>query len=246
MSQEIIAKIAGKELTQADYNEFLKKLPPEQRAYAEHPQAKEMYMEQFYAMHLFAAEGKELKLDETEEYKAILETMKQELVGQLAMSKTVEGIEVTDEEVKAFYDANPQMFVQGETVQAKHILVDEEAKAEELKLAIEAGAVTFEEAARDNSNCPSKEAGGDLGTFGRGQMVPEFDQAAFEAEVDKVVGPVKTDFGYHLIKVISHTEATTQEFEVVKAQLKDQLWQQKSNEAFGAKLAELKEKFMDK
>ena len=85
MSQEIIAKIAGKELTQADYNEFLKKLPPEQRAYADHPQATEMYMEHFYAMHLFASEGKELKLDETEEYKAILETMKQELVGQLAM-----------------------------------------------------------------------------------------------------------------------------------------------------------------
>ena len=77
-------------------------------------------------------------------------------------------------------------------------------------------------------------------------MVPEFDQAAFEAEVDKVVGPVKTDFGYHLIKVVNHTEATTQEFETIKAQLKDQMWQQKSNEAFGAKLAELKEKFMDK
>ena len=79
MSQEIIAKIAGKELTQADYNEFLKKLPPEQRAYAEHPQAKEMYMEQFYAMHLFAAEGEALKLDETEEYKTVLENIYAEI-----------------------------------------------------------------------------------------------------------------------------------------------------------------------
>lgn len=246
MSQEIIAKIAGKELTQEDYNEFLKKLPPEQKAYADHPQAKEMFMEQFYAMHLFAAEGAALKLDETEEYKTLLETMKQELIGQLAMAKTVDGIEVTDEEVKEFYDANPQMFVQGETVQAKHILVDDEAKAEELKLAIEAGAVSFEEAAKDNSSCPSKEAGGDLGTFGRGQMVPEFDKAAFEAEVGKVIGPVKTDFGYHLIKVENRTEAVTQEFEAIKDQLKNQMWQQKSNEAFAAKLTELKEKFMDK
>ena len=66
---------------------------------------------------------------------------------------------------------------------------------------IESGVKTFEDAAKEYSTCPSKAQGGSLGTFGRGQMVKEFDEAVFTAEVSKVIGPVKTDFGYHLIRV---------------------------------------------
>ena len=76
-----------------------------------------------------------------------------------------------------------------------------EEKAAEIMASIEKGDIAFEDAAKEYSSCPSNAQGGDLGEFGRGQMVPEFDQVAFEAEVGKVVGPVKTQFGYHLIKV---------------------------------------------
>ena len=143
MSQDVIAKIAGEELTQEDFNNFLKKIPPEQRAYAENPQTKDMIMDQFYAMYLFAQLGRDEKLDETEEYKTLLNEMKRELLSQLAMAKTAEGVTVSDDEIKKFYDANKLMFGKGEAVQAKHILVDEEADANEIKASIENGKITF-------------------------------------------------------------------------------------------------------
>jgi len=87
---------------------------------------------------------------------------------------------------------------------ARHILVDSEDKCNELKTAIEGGA-DFADIARDNSSCPSGRNGGDLGEFGPGMMVPEFDKVVFSAEVGTVQGPVKTQFGYHLLEVTSRS-----------------------------------------
>ena len=86
-------------------------------------------------------------------------------------------------------------------VRASHILVESQSKALELKKEIENGNISFEEAAAENSICPSGKNGGDLGYFGKGQMVPEFEKAAFSLPVGEVSNPVKTQFGYHLIKV---------------------------------------------
>ena len=88
---------------------------------------------------------------------------------------------------------------------ARHILVSSEAKCLELKAAIEAGA-DFAQLARDNSTCPSGRQGGDLGSFGRGQMVREFDEVVFSAPIGVVQGPVKTQFGYHLLEVTSRQD----------------------------------------
>ncbi|MDY0165388.1 MAG: peptidylprolyl isomerase [Thermoguttaceae bacterium] len=87
---------------------------------------------------------------------------------------------------------------------ARHILVETQASCEELKQQIEAGA-DFAALAREHSKCPSGKQGGDLGEFGPGQMVPEFDRVVFSAEVGTVQGPVKTQFGYHLLEVTSRT-----------------------------------------
>jgi len=85
---------------------------------------------------------------------------------------------------------------------ARHILVDSEEKCLELKAEIENGA-SFADIAKKNSSCPSGQSGGDLGTFGPGQMVKEFDEVVFSAELNKVQGPVQTQFGYHLLEVTS-------------------------------------------
>ena len=87
---------------------------------------------------------------------------------------------------------------------ARHILVETEDACQQLKEQIEAGA-DFGEMARQHSQCPSGKQGGDLGEFGQGQMVPEFDQVVFSGEVGKVHGPVKTQFGYHLLEIVSRT-----------------------------------------
>ncbi len=88
---------------------------------------------------------------------------------------------------------------------ARHILVSTEAQCNELKASIENGA-DFGDVARQYSSCPSRNDGGNLGTFGRGMMVPEFDQVVFSAPVGVVQGPVKTQFGYHLLEVTARQD----------------------------------------
>ena len=88
---------------------------------------------------------------------------------------------------------------------ARHILVDTQEKCEEIKKQIEGGS-GFADMAKEHSQCPSGNQGGDLGEFYPGQMVPEFDQVVFHEEVNKIHGPVQTQFGYHLIEITNRTE----------------------------------------
>ncbi|APC96906.1 peptidylprolyl isomerase [Pseudofrancisella aestuarii] len=86
---------------------------------------------------------------------------------------------------------------------ARHLLVQSEEECKKIKQDIIDGKVSFEEAAKKHSLCPSGARGGDLGTFSQGQMVPEFDKVVFNDELNVVHGPVKTQFGYHLLEVTS-------------------------------------------
>lgn len=87
---------------------------------------------------------------------------------------------------------------------ARHILVDSEEKCQTLIDDIKGGA-DFAAVAKEHSSCPSKRDGGNLGTFGKGQMVPEFETACFEGEVGEVQGPIKTQFGYHAVEVTARS-----------------------------------------
>lgn len=91
------------------------------------------------------------------------------------------------------------------TANARHILVDSEQTCLDLKQQIESG-TDFAEVARRHSQCPSSRQGGDLGEFGRGVMVPEFDDVVFSADLNQVHGPVKTQFGYHLLEVTARSD----------------------------------------
>jgi peptidyl-prolyl cis-trans isomerase C len=91
------------------------------------------------------------------------------------------------------------------SAEARHILVPSEDACIELKTKIEGG-LDFAAAAAEHSQCPSGRSGGALGSFGPGQMVKEFDDVVFSGEVGKVLGPVKTQFGFHLIEITSRTE----------------------------------------
>ena len=91
------------------------------------------------------------------------------------------------------------------TAAARHILVETQGQCETIKKQIEAGA-DFAEMAREHSKCPSGRQGGDLGRFTQGQMVKEFDDVVFSAEIGKVHGPVQTQFGYHLIEITTRTQ----------------------------------------
>ena len=101
--------------------------------------------------------------------------------------------------------------------------------------------MSFADAAKEHSSCPSGQRGGNLGDFGRGQMVPEFDKAVFELEVGEVTKtPVKTQFGYHLIKLNSKSEASVMPYEQIAPRLSDMVLNEKRREAYERKINQLK------
>lgn len=151
-------------------------------------------------------------------------------------------VAVTEADAKKFYDENPSYFENDEQVRASHILCGKRgiteaeypAELEKIKAAqarLEAGEA-FEDVAKDVSTCPSSAKGGDLGFFGKGQMDPAFEKAAFELEVGQTSGIVKTSFGYHLIKVTDKQEAGKVPFEEVKEKIMEYLTQQQQKTAW--------------
>lgn len=245
MNNEVLAVVAGKEITNADLDAFLANLPAEQRQYASNSYFREQYLEQFIVLHALEKMADEMELDQTEDYKKMMESVVRDIKARMAMNEIMKGIEVSDEEAEAFYNANPDSFKKPETVHAKHILVEDEEACNAVLAEIQNGEKTFEDAAKACSTCPSGQQGGDLGEFGKGQMVKEFEDAAFAAEIGTIVGPVKTQFGFHLIKVEAKSDAETLAYDAVKEQIKKNLLQQKQQQVYTAKVAELKEKYVE-
>ena len=246
MNNEVLAIVAGKEITNADVDAFLANLPAEQRQYASNPYFREQYVEQLVTLHVLEKMADDLQLDMTEDYKKMLDNIVRDIKARMAMNEIMKDITVTDIEAETVYNINPDNFSKPETVSAKHILVDSEDVCKEILAQIQNGEKTFEDAAKESSTCPSGQQGGDLGEFGKGQMVKEFEEAAFAAEIGAIVGPVQTQFGFHLIKVEAKSEAETLAFDVVKEQIKKNLLQQKQQQAYTTKIAELKEKYVEK
>ncbi len=243
---EILAVVAGEQITAADLDVYLQGVPREQQAYASNPAFREQFLEQLISLYLFAKKGEEDKIEESEEFQKVMVNARREILAQFAMRDTLQNVEATDEECSNFYEANQSQFQKPETVSARHILVESEERAAEILAELQAGEKTFEAAAMQFSTCPSGQKGGDLGAFGRGQMVPEFEEAAFAAEVGQVVGPVKTQFGAHLIKVEAKNEAELASFDEVKEQIRQHLVQQKQGKIYTNTLNTLKEKYIQK
>jgi len=159
---------------------------------------------------------------------------------------------VTDEDVIEFYEQQKDQMNVGDAVRARHILIqfapddDDAAKAEKLASAKEvqeklAGGADFAELAAARSDCPSSEVGGDLGTFTRGRMVPEFETAAFSQDVGEISDVVETQFGYHVIEVTEKTEPHQQTLEEVRTDILDHLERSRRSQAARQYVNELRE-----
>lgn len=238
-SSPVLAQVNGKPITEDDVNRFIAALGRGAQAY-NNPQGRAAVLEQLIAQRLFLLDAQRNLLEREQAFKDQLAAVKEQLLMEYAIGKCVESVRVTEDEVKAYYEAHKAEMNSGETVNASHILVDSEEKATELLASINAGEISFEDAAKANSSCPSSAQGGALGDFGRGQMVPEFDTACFEMEVGEVRGPVKTQFGYHLIRLNGKNAAETIPYADVRAQLYEQVTREKQQAAYQSKINQLK------
>lgn len=243
----IVIAAGGLSIRQSEFESALKSLPAEYQQYAQGP-GKKQFAEDYLRMKMLAAEGMKTGLDKDPEVVAQLALMKENLVAQAQLTRIEKGITVSDEDLKKKYDESKTQY---EQVKARHILIafkgspaaqegktelteeQAKAKAEELRTKIVGGASFDDIAKAESDDVGSGARGGDLGSFGRGQMVPEFEQAAFAAKVGDVTQVVRTQFGYHIIKVDEHTMTP---FE----QVKDAISKGEKQARMQAKLDEMK------
>ena len=243
-------------IRQSEFEAALATLPAEYQQYAQGA-GKRQFAEEYLRMKMLAAEGMKSGLDKDPDVVRQLNLMRENLVANAQLQKIEKGITISDEDLKKKYEADKSQY---EEVKARHILVafegspaappdkpkltDEQAKAkaEELRKQLVAGA-SFEEVAKKESDDTGSGAnGGDLGAFGRGQMVPEFEKAAFEAKPGEISPVVKTQFGYHIIKVDSHGSTA---FESVKSFLERNARQERLKTALDSMKEKAKPTFND-
>jgi foldase protein PrsA len=167
--------------------------------------------------------------------------LKTQLLGERLRSKLTKGkIKITDKEIQDYYNKNKFQFKDQDKVKAQHILLKTKEKAEEVLAKVKAGE-DFAKLAKQFSTDPgSKESGGDLGYFDKNQMVPEFSKVAFSLKVGEISGVVKSQFGYHIIKVQDKKSAKDKSFAEVKSQIKTMIKQQKETEIINKWIEEQK------
>ena len=237
---KILATVGGIAITDDEVTEFIAGLGQRGQNY-NNPEGRKMVLNQLIGNKLLLLEAKRNLFEAEPAFKAQLQKIKDNLLASYAAEKAISTVSVSDKDAEDYYNANKEQFVTEESVNASHILVDNEQKALEILADIKAGKISFEDAAKEYSSCPSKNNGGNLGDFGKGQMVPEFDEAVFKMEIGEITdAPVKTQFGYHLIKLMSKKGEEVMPFASIKDDIKDALLNEKRRAAYDSKINQLK------
>ena len=236
----VLATVGGMPITEEDVSEFLAGLGQRGQAY-NNPEGRKAVVGQLVANKLLLLDARRNLYEAEPAFKAELAKMRDNLLISYAADKAISAVTVSDKDAEDYYNQNKERFMTEEGVNASHILVDSEEKALEILAKIKSGEITFEQAAMENSSCPSGQNGGNLGDFGRGQMVPEFDSAVFAMEVGEISeAPVKTQFGYHLIKLNSKNAAEEMPFAEIAPEIKNALLSEKQRNAYESKINQLK------
>ncbi|MDK8642865.1 peptidylprolyl isomerase [Niallia taxi] len=170
--------------------------------------------------------------------------IEEELLRYLKIKKLLEPrIEITDDQIKSYFDENKASFDTPEQVEASHILVADEKTAKEVKKKLDDGEDFADLAKEYSTDTATKDNGGELGYFSSGQMVEEFEKAAFSMDVDEISDPVKTDNGWHIIKVTGHKDAVEAKLDDHKDEIKDTLFEQQMNTEYSTWLTEIEAKY---
>ncbi|MFJ7931735.1 peptidylprolyl isomerase [Peribacillus sp. NPDC096448] len=170
-----------------------------------------------------------------------MDALKKDIVVYLQTKKLVEPrITVTDDEISTYFEDNKDTFAQAEQVEASHILVEDEKTAKKVAKELAAGGDFAKLAAEYSTDTETADNGGSLGYFGKGDMVEEFEDVAFDLDINKVSDPVKSEYGYHIIKVTGKKEAKKANLEDSKDVIKETLLSERLQEEYPVWLAEVK------
>jgi len=228
----VLAEVSGTTITVDSFKKELDALPPYLKPMADSAEGKKEMLETMIIRELILQDAAKDGIENTPAVKEKLEELKKRLVVEAYLKKKVEEqSNVSDEEMKKFYDQNKDKFKTADQVKASHILVKSEKEANDVLAQLKAGG-NFEELAKKLSTDGAAAKGGDLGWFSKGSMIPEFEKVAFGMKEGDMSGVVKTKFGYHVIKLTGKRAAGMRTFEEVKDQIKTAILPGKQQEVF--------------
>ena len=244
MEEKILATVEGKAITNIQLDGLIQQAPQDQQNQFRTHEGHRQLLNEMIAQELFYLEGKKEKIEETQDFKKEFEEMKEKFLKSYMISHFMGSVSVEEKEVKDYYDAHPKEFIAPDSIRASHILLPAEQQAKDIINEINNGDKSFEDAAKAYSICPSKDVGDDLNYFSKGKMVPEFEKVAFALKVGEMTDkPIKTEFGWHIIKITDSKSGETIPYDVVKDSLHHFLLGQKQNHEYMSEVEELKKSF---
>lgn len=255
-SDPVVVQYGDRAIRQSELEAAMKSLPEEYQSYVNGP-GKRAFADDYLRMKILAAEAEKNGLQNDPKVKAQIQLMRDNALANAQLERLDGSIKISDEDLQKAYDARKAEL---EQAKARHILVafkgspaaapgkkelteeEAKAKAEELRTKIAGGADFAEVAKAESDDSGSGARGGDLGAFGKGQMVPEFEKAVFEGKVGEVQAPIRTQFGYHIIQV---QERSVKPMEEVKPTLEREIKQARVQELLESIKAASKPTFND-
>ncbi|WP_373028498.1 peptidylprolyl isomerase [Sulfurovum sp.] len=248
VASDILVTVNGKNITKQDAQAFVSASAPQANFMELAPAEKKMVTDRLVEKVLFTELAAQEGIDQKPEFKRNMEKIKDELLVNMWMKEQMDNAIVSESEAKAFYDKNTEKFMEKASMHARHILLANEKDTQDIidmlkPLKGVALKEKFIELAKEKSTGPSAPNGGDLGTFTKGQMVPEFSKAVWALENGQITtAPVKTQFGYHVIYLETKTESKPASYEKVKNNIITSLKQQQFTVKIKEVAKELKSK----
>ena len=236
--ETILATFSGQTITLGEFNQLWEEVPEDYKLQLD----KSMVLDQMISEKLLIQEAKNMGLEEDND---VLEQIKkiteQVLVQVLIEREILDKVEVKDEEVSEYYEQNKDSFTEKEQVHLYNILLETEEEAQDVLEQLEAGK-DFSEIAKEKSTGPSAAQGGDLGYLTKGTIIPEIEEVVFALELEELSEVIKTDFGFHILKITEKKPESVTSLEEVKEDIIQTLLPDKQKEAFENLIEELKGK----
>ncbi len=237
----VVATYAGKQLTSAEVLAEMERLPGPSRAYLAQPERKRQFVENLVLNDLLFAEAERQGYATDPEIERQVNDTRRRLAVQRLMREYQKPPEISDDEARRYYDENPTLYSTTQ-IAASHILVKDEAEARAIRAELERDPQRFAQLAREKSIDKSSAAkGGELGRFGQGRMVPDFERVAFALARGEISQPVKTQYGWHVILVTERQDGERKPFDQVKDQIKATLRNKALQESVQGRMEALKQ-----
>ncbi len=243
-ASKVLARVSNKTITLGEFKSRVSRLPAYYQDIVN--RNKKRFLDEIIVEMMFYEEAIRKGVDREKEVHDILaEARKKILIAKLIKEEVEDKIKVDETEARKFYEEHKDEFKTQELWRASHILVATQEEAKEILAELSKGA-TFEELAKSRSTDATASRGGDVGYFRAGQVVPDFEKVCFKLKVGETSDIVRTQFGYHIIKLTDKKEPAVEPFEKTRHIIEDRLRKKKRSELFDKLVLDLKNKYKAK